>query len=128
MLYADTSALVRLVLSEPESPALRDYLRSGRQVVTSSIAITELTRATRRTRPDLEHQVALLLSSLTLVDVDRAILGAAGVIEPASVHTLDAIHLATARILGPQLEAFVTYDTRMVEAARDLGLTVDSPA
>jgi hypothetical protein len=40
---------------------------------------------------------------------------------------LDAIHLATARILAPEREALVTYDDRPVKAATDAGLVTVSP-
>jgi predicted nucleic acid-binding protein len=47
---------------------------------------------------------------------------------PAALRTLDAIHLATAMALAPGLDAFVTYDDRLAEAARALGLPVIRPA
>lgn len=52
----------------------------------------------------------------------------AATVGPSSLRTLDAIHLATALGLGAELDAFVTYDNRLAEAARSLGLPVVSPA
>ena len=37
------------------------------------------------------------------------------------------IHLATARILAPELEALVTYDDRLIKAAADAGLATVAP-
>jgi len=44
-----------------------------------------------------------------------------------SLRSLDAIHLATARVLGPDLDAIVTYDDRLAMASRDAGMIVESP-
>ena len=45
MTYADTSALVKLLIAEPESPALAAYLSSAPDRATSSeLTIAELTR------------------------------------------------------------------------------------
>ena len=69
-----------------------------------------------------------MLADLALRDVDDEVLDRAGELAPTSLRTLDAIHLATASLLGPDLEAVVTYDRRMIEAARLYGLPVASPA
>ncbi|MFI7401643.1 hypothetical protein ACIBW9_14410 [Streptomyces sp. NPDC049541] len=47
---------------------------------------------------------------------------------PATVRSLDAIHLATALRVRSQLTSFVTYDRRLADAAQAAGLTVDMPA
>lgn len=59
---------------------------------------------------------------------DPAIARAAGDLAPFSLRTLDAIHLASALARGPELDAFLTYDDRLAEAARSLGLPVVRPA
>jgi predicted nucleic acid-binding protein len=43
------------------------------------------------------------------------------------LRSLDAIHLATARVLVPELDGLVTYDERLRKAATDAGLPVISP-
>ena len=43
------------------------------------------------------------------------------------LRSLDAIHLATARLLGPELTALVTYDERLAKAAADAGVSVLAP-
>jgi predicted nucleic acid-binding protein len=65
--------------------------------------------------------------TLASVEIDQAIAGRAAAIGPAGLPTLDAIHLATALELGP-IDAFVTYDDRLAEAARGIGLPVVRPA
>ncbi len=128
VLYADTSALAKLVLAEPESPALRIYLAAHSAPVSSALALTELVRAARRLRPGLEAPAQRLTEHIILVEVDRDVLTRAAAVGPPEIRTLDAIHLATALLLGAELEALVTYDVRMVEAARASGMRVESPA
>jgi predicted nucleic acid-binding protein len=63
-----------------------------------------------------------------VIDLDRAIAGVAATVGQPGLRTLDAIHLATAISLLPDLDAFVTYDDRLAQAARTIGLPVLRPA
>lgn len=128
MLYADTSALAKLVLEEPEAPSLRSYLAAVGPVTTSAITATELVRAVRRVDPGLEAAANTVIDALTLADLDIGILTVAGTLAPPQMRTLDAIHVATALALGGELDAVVTYDARMAAAARSAGLRVEAPA
>jgi predicted nucleic acid-binding protein len=114
-------------LPEPESGALRQHLGDERAVV-SALAQTELLRAVLRVRPALEQPAIDLLDRFAQLDVDAGVLTAASKLEPAALRTLDAIHLASALTLGAELDAVVTYDARMIDAARAAGLRVESPA
>ena len=127
MLYADSSALVKLVLAETESDALDAYL-GDRPLASSAFARTELVRAVRRLRPDREEAAIALLASLDFIDINREVLTRAATLPPPQLRSLDAIHLASALALGEELEALLTYDARMAEAARAAGLHVESPA
>ena len=127
MLYADTSAVAKLVLNEPESAALQEYLKTRPGLASSALIATELMRSVRRSRPDLEEEASLLLARIALIDVDRVILRMAGRLEPVSLRSLDVIHLATAISLGGSLDALITYDARMSEAAREAGIPVEAP-
>lgn len=128
MLYLDSSAIVKLVLVERETDALRSYVQDGRPLASSALAITETLRAVKREDPDQEPQARLILTALTLVEVSRDILEHAGTMPPTNLRALDAIHIATALALGDELDALVTYDARMADAARNAGLRVDAPA
>lgn len=132
MLYLDSSALVKLVLAETETDALRDELaRLDVPVVSSQLAIVEVTRAVRRTAPDdaalLNATAALLGEGVGLIPMQRHVLDAAGLLDPVTVRSLDAIHIATATSLQPDLIAFVAYDIRATEAAAAAGLTTAAP-
>lgn len=130
-LYLDTSALVKLVQVEPESAALRGFLRRHRADgwVGSALSRTELVRAVLAGGSDAVDQARRVLNGLDQIRVDVRVLDdAATLVTPAVVRSLDAIHLASARRLGAELRAVVTYDERMAGAARGLNLTVASPA
>jgi len=75
----------------------------------------------------LTSDVVSVLEMVGLMEVDHVILATAGRMAPPTLRTLDAIHLATALAFGDELTAVVTYDRRMADAARDLGMAVASP-
>ena len=126
--YIDTSALVKLVVAEAESAALRSWLMEGdRALVACDLARTELMRAVRRAVPDRVLQARAVLDAVTLVGVSTAGCEEAGRIEPVEVRSLDAVHLAAALDLGDDLEGLVTYDDRLAEAAASNGVTVVMP-
>ena len=128
MIYLDTSAIVKLVVKEPESPALHDYLSAHPERVSSALARVELTRALRRAERSEStlERAAAVLQRLALVPLDDIVLEAAARVEPVALRSLDALHLATALSLPP-LAAFVAYDERLLAAARGIGLAVAAP-
>jgi predicted nucleic acid-binding protein len=128
MVYLDSSALVKLVVREPESRALRAYLRREPERLSCGLARTEVLRAVRPLGPVALETARRLLRSIDLIRLDDALLDAAGMLEPLSVRSLDAIHLAAAQLVAPTLGAVVTYDRRMAEAAASLGFPVAAPA
>lgn len=126
--YLDSSAIVKLVVAEPESAALRTFLRRRRPLVSSALARTEVTRAVLGEGESAIARARAVLDRIDLVRINDRLLEAAGELRPAEVRSLDAIHLATARELGSDLGRLVTYDERMSDAARLLGLTTAAPA
>ena len=138
VLYLDASALVKLAVAEPESAALAEALdRETAALVTSVIGGTELARALHaRGLADRASRIAdpngLVLRfrdvAVRLAPLTAAIAIDAGSLAPGkALRSLDALHLATARAVGPTLVAVVTYDARMMDAARVLGLPVAAP-
>lgn len=126
--YLDTSAASKLVVREVETSALRRWLRnSSGDVVASDIMRTELVRATRRVVPAAVVQARAVLDAVTLVAVSSSILDRAALLEPMTLRSLDAIHLATVLDLGDDVDAIVTYDHRLAEAALSLGVEVVAP-
>jgi uncharacterized protein len=127
--YLDTSALVKLVVAEPETAALQAWLAAAdRNPVASDLARTELLRAVRRAVPDRVVRAREVLDSVTLFELSTAIFENAGLLDPIILRTLDAIHLASALLIGDSLEGLVTYDDRLAGAALANGITVVAPA
>lgn len=128
MIYADTSALAKLVIAEAETPALRDWIsRQDARLVTNSIGVVELRRLAARVSQQALDTATLLLGRIDRVSLTPAALGLAGQVPPPEVRTLDALHIASAAELL-ELQAVLTYDRRMAEAATAYGLPVESPA
>lgn len=125
--YVDASALAKLLVDEREGDDLRAFLAPIPRQATSIIGRVEVERTVARRAPGRLAHVAGLLDDLVIVGLEPEIAAAAATIGPATLRTLDAIHLASAAALGADLEAFVTYDRRQAEAARALGMPVASP-
>jgi predicted nucleic acid-binding protein len=128
--YLDTSALVKLVLHEPESRALADWIGEWPDRLSSVVSAVELHRALRRITapPAMTRRMSELMTSLSLVRLDPPVLELAGALPGRSLRFLDAIHLATALSIGDAPEAFVTYDVRLAQAAKRARLNVVAPA
>ncbi len=127
MLYLDTSAVVKLLLAEKESFALRQYL-GDREWASSALLRTELIRALSRVDPAVVPRALDLLDRPSLLALGTRVLDAAARLLPPSLRSLDAIHLASALQLRDELTAFVAYDDRLLAAAAALGMPVASPA
>ena len=125
--YLDASALVKLVIDEAGSDELRAFLAVSAPPVTSCISAVEVPRALAR-RGFAGTSAAAALTQTGQRDVDREVITAAAALGPASLRSLDAIHLATAASISRQLGALITYDQRMISEAQTLGLPVLSPA
>lgn len=126
--YLDSSALIKLAVREPESDALRKHLRRKRPLVASALARAEVLRALLPGGEPALVAGRRVLSRLDLVRVNQPVLDQAGTLLPLELRSLDAIHLATAARLGPELREVVTYDQRMAAAARSMGFKVSSPS
>lgn len=126
-IYADSSALVKFVLNEPESPALRKAFRPGRTFLSSRLAVVEVPRAVTLQRPERDAREAAdeLLAGCDLVEISDQVLQRARGLATRALRTLDAIHLATA--VHVEATHLLSYDRRQLAAAADLGLEVSHP-
>ncbi len=128
IVYLDSSALVKTVVVEPESAALRRFLRRYPRRVSCALARTEVIRAVRSLGAKVTARARATIQRIELVHVDDALLDAAAALDPAILRSLDAIHLASALSVAAELEAVVTYDARMAAGAAVLGLRAVAPA
>jgi predicted nucleic acid-binding protein len=128
--YLDSSALIKLVVLEPESAALREFLKTHALRMSSALAEVEVPRALRRAGYGAAEgrRATEILARIALVEVDRRILRSAAALAPPGLRSLDAIHLATALSLGQDLAGIVTYDQRLSDAAIGSDLAVWAPA
>jgi uncharacterized protein len=126
--YVDSSAIVKLVVAEPESKALRRYLSRRQPLVCSALARTEVARALMPSGPEAVTRGEDVLRRIQLLRINDRVLSEAGRMEPAELRSLDAIHLASANQLGSSVKHIVTYDERMAGAAKAAGWSVASPS
>ena len=127
MVYLDSSALVKLVIAEPESAALRRALRVEPERTSCVLARVEVVRAVRAHGPAAVARARRVLRTLDLVQLDDDLLDLAAMLGDGGLRSLDAIHLAAAQAWGDDLTAVITYDLRMAAAAEGIGLTVRMP-
>lgn len=133
MIYLDTCAVAKLARHERETEALFDWLDSrGHESLVSSVLLEiELERALRRVEPAALPRIPRILSGISRVELNTAIRAAAGAYQDPLLRSLDAIHLATAQTIaestGTEISAFVTYDKRLIAAARAVGVRVEHP-
>jgi len=127
--YVDSSALLKLVLAEPESDALRAALDAWPDRMSSVLAAIETRRALRRVGASggVHRRLEAALEAYTLVRMDDFVVRLGSDVGGSALRTLDAIHLGTALSIGDHPEAFVTYDDRLAQAAKDAGLKVVQP-
>lgn len=133
MIYLDSAAVVKLVRQEPHSADLVAWLNAQTSValVSSALVEVEVPRALRRAEPRALAGVPAAVGRLFRVEIDATVRATAAAFPEATLRSLDAIHLATAMILasepGANLIAFVTYDHRLLTAAKAAGLPIASP-
>jgi uncharacterized protein len=129
VIYLDTSAFVKLIRGERETPALQGFLTEhlGAPLVSSTLLMVETRRTILRQAPGQLARADLLLTRIDQVDITHAVLEAASRLPDPALGSLEAIHLATALQLGGDLDALVTYDERQAAAAERQRLPVVTP-
>jgi uncharacterized protein len=130
MIYLDSTAIVKLVHAEAESAALRAWLdeRADTGWISSVLAEIESFRALARYAPEAAARLPAVLDQIDLIGLDSPVRILAQTVRPATVRSLDAIHLGTALHTRHTLTSFVTYDKRLLDAALAAGLPAEAPA
>ncbi len=129
MIYLDSSALVKLALTEPESAALAQWLaeRAGQPLVSSALHRAEVARAVWRAEPGALPRSYRVMKRIARVALTADVLDDSATLQPQHLVAAQAIHLASALALARDLTAFVSYDQDLIAAARNAGLPVASP-
>lgn len=124
--YMDTSAALKFLLNEPELPALQAAILKQKPTLTSILLLeTEMRRAVKRHENLTQDLVSDFLHDVRLLEMPRELYRKAGIIDGANLRSLDALHLAGASMSGA--DCLVTYDSRLADAGRELGLDVLTP-
>jgi predicted nucleic acid-binding protein len=124
--YLDTSALLKLVVQEKESAALRKVV--GDDDVTSSFTRLEVTRALKLYSAKTKKDASTLLNLISLIPIDFGIMTQAElIIQGSELKVPDAIHVATAIKMGSLIKGIITYDQQMASVASRLGIRVLAP-
>ena len=128
--YIDTSAALKLLAEESHSRAFAKFYddeSASATWVSSALPRIEMIRAVGRVMPAALPDARALLLAFNYVSIDDEVVDAAMNEPDRMLRSLDAIHLATARVLGPDLDGFATYDDRLAAAAKDAGISVIDP-
>lgn len=127
--YADTSAVIKLLVEETDSRAFAAFYdeHDDAEWLSSALLRVEVTRAVARALPALLPEARDLLLAFSYLAIDDDIIEGAMNEPDRGLRSLNAIHLATARIFAPELDAIATYDDRLIRAAAEAGLETVSP-
>ncbi|MER7247882.1 type II toxin-antitoxin system VapC family toxin [Kribbella sp. NPDC000426] len=127
--YVDTSAALKLLVEESHSKAFARFYDNAAAAawVSSGLLRIEVMRAVSRAFPALLPDARDLLLAFDFISIDDDIVDAAMNEPDRMLRSRDAIHLATARVLGSDLTALVTYDDRLAIAGKDAGFEIVSP-
>jgi uncharacterized protein len=127
--YLDTSAAFKLLAAEQHSDAFFAFYQdhSTDTWISSDLLRIAVSRAVARTWPALIPDAQRLLDAFEYVQISEDVVRSAIVEPDRLLRSLDAIHLATARLLVPDLTALLTYDDRLAKAAADAGIAVLTP-
>ena len=129
MIYLDSSALIKLALTEPESAALAGWLaeRADQPLVSSALHRAEVPRAVWLAEPGALPRSYRLIRRMAKVALTAEVIDNSATLPPQALSPAHAIHLASALALRSELTAFVAYDEDLLAAAADAGLPVVSP-
>jgi predicted nucleic acid-binding protein len=127
--YIDTSAALKLLAEESHSRAFAAFYdeSAGASWVSSALLRIEVIRAVSRVMPAALPDARALLLAFDYVSIDDEVVDAAMNEPDRMLRSLAAIHLATARVLGPDLDGLATYDDRLAAATKDAGIPVIDP-
>ncbi|MFE9727684.1 type II toxin-antitoxin system VapC family toxin [Streptomyces sp. NPDC005794] len=123
----DSSALLTLLTGRTNAGELRSFLadRPGLPIATSTVGVVETVRQLDRVG-SFPHALADLDSMVTEILLTEEVRDLAARV-PASLRSLDAIHVASALAIGDAIDSLITYDKRMLDAAREAGLVAFAP-
>lgn len=129
MIYLDVTAMMKLIVEAPESPALTTYLSAHTDTrwITCALSRAELLRATAELGPEAGEHAQHVLTGIDTVNVTDRLLDAVVALDPAPPRVTDGLHIAAALTAGARLRTLVTYDPDLAVAATAHNITAVSP-
>jgi predicted nucleic acid-binding protein len=128
LIYLDTSALLKLVKAEAGSDALAAFLGDRTDFVSSKLLAVEARCGALREDPSMLPRVDLFLSRVDMIAISDAVVESASRLPDRHLRSLDAIHLATALLTREELDVLLSYDDRLLTAAKAHDLPTAAPA
>jgi predicted nucleic acid-binding protein len=124
--YADSSAILKLLIVEKESVALTDFIDFTMK--SSVLTRVEVIRVLHKIAPEKIDRAQIILAGIDLTPLNPAILSMAeNFASSITLKSLDALHIATAIFLDKSVEGVITYDKAMIKNAKELRIKVASP-
>jgi len=124
--YLDTSAVLKLLVEEAESAALRKFV--GSTLITSEFTRLEVARAVKLFTPQMQKAFSQLLGSFSIITLNSTVLTQSElIIGNSELRAPDAIQVASALQISKSSLGLITYDKKMISVAQKLGLRVESP-
>jgi len=129
-MYVDTSALLKRYLDEPDSDAADAILAEDLAWFTGRHTYVEVRRNLARAvgGEDLVRIRDVFEQDwrrTTVVELDEITCRlAADIGEQTGLRSLDSLHIGAASRLGPDVLAFLTFDVRQAQIARQMGFVV----
>jgi predicted nucleic acid-binding protein len=128
LIYLDTSALLKLIKPEDHSEALSKYVEGRTDFVSSTLLAVEARRSALRRAPRTLPRVDVFLTGVDMIGISATVVKTASRLPDPLLRSLDAIHLATALLLGSDVDVVLSYDDRLLAAAAAHGLPTAAPA
>ena len=124
--YIDSSAILKLIFTEKETPALDKVMNN--KMVTSTLTRVEVKRAVNRINSTKSKVANDVLAQLQYTELEPQTLNLAEAFSPdVTLRTLDAIHVASVLRISEAVQGIITYDEQMIANAEKMGIKVLSP-
>ena len=126
MWFLDSSAVLKLIIDEPESKILRRYVPASK--ITSRISRIEVLRNVHRIDPKKVVRAKAKLDGIYYVDVNQGVLqNAEDIAITLGVKSLDSIQAGTALFIKDSIDGVISYDKNLNRALTRLGIYAISP-
>lgn len=126
MWFLDSSAILKLIVDEPESKTLRKFIPEDKMA--SRLSRLEVLRNVHRIDPKKVGRAREKLDGISYVEINAPVLKNAEEIALAmEIKSLDAIQAGSALFLKDSIAGVISYDKILNRALKSLGIKVYAP-